>query len=322
MRLVFLGSGDFALPPLEYLHRSGLAPQLVVTQPDRQAGRGRKSSPPPIRKLAAALGLWVSQPPEIGALEAMAELRAIEPDFLVVADYGQILPPTVLSLPRLACINLHASLLPRWRGAAPVPRAILAGDRRTGITTIRMDARVDTGQILLQEEVLVGERETAGELEARLAERGGPLLEATLRAMAEGTLQPRPQPAGGSTRAPRLSVEEARLSWELTAVELDRRVRAYNPWPAAWTQLGSRRLKVWRARPAPGAGERSWQQGPQPAGGTPPGTLVHAAGATLRVACGEGALDLEEIQFAGGRRLRARDAINGRLLQAGGRLGA
>jgi methionyl-tRNA formyltransferase len=308
MRLVFLGSGEFAVPALEHLGRRGLAPLLVFTQPDRPAGRGRRPAPPPVKAVAVGLGLAVRQPEAIGAPEPLAELRAAAADFLVVAAYGQILPPEVLSVPRLACVNLHASLLPRWRGAAPVARAILAGDSVTGVTTIRMDAGVDTGDILLQEEVPILPRETAGDLAARLAGRGAPLVEATLRGLAAGTLACRPQPGKGATRARRLQMDEARLDWRLAADDLDRRVRGYSPWPVAWTTLRGERLKVWRACPAEDA---------RAGGGAAAGAVARAEADTLRVACGSGALDLIEIQFAGGRRLTAREAINGGKIHAG-----
>lgn len=307
MRLVFLGSGEFAVPALEHLARQGLAPRRVVTQPDRPAGRGRVPSPPPVKEAALRLGLPVIQPASIGAPEALEALRVEGPEFLVVADYGQILPPEVLAIPRRAAVNLHGSLLPRWRGAAPVARAILAGDRVTGVTTIRMDAGVDTGEILLQREVAIEPRDTAADLEARLARAGGPLLEATLRRLEDGTLDGRQQPREGATRAPRLGVEEARLDWSLEAGELDRRVRAFNPWPGAWSLLERKRVKIWRARPIEEGG----------AGHAPAGAVVRAAEDAVRVACGRGFLDLDEVQFPGGRRLSARDAVHGRKIRAG-----
>lgn len=316
MRLVFLGSGRFAAPSLEHLYKRGLAPAAVITQPDRPAGRGRRPAPTPVKVMAGSLGLPVSQPASIGAPEALAQLRDLDPDFLVVAAYGQILTLEVLQVARLAPINLHASLLPRWRGASPVARAILAGDARTGLTTMRMDAGVDTGDILFQEGVEIGARETAGDLELRLADLGGALLEKTLLGVQEGSLEPHPQPSEGVTRAPRLSVDEACLDWSLAAEDLDRRVRAYNPRPVAWTEFRGQRLKVWGSRPV-SAEEASGDASP-----LEPGTVTVASGDTLRVACGRAALDLLEIQPAGGRRSTARDAINGRTLQEGDRLGA
>ncbi len=313
MRLVFLGSGRFAAPSLEHLYKRGLVPAAVITQPDRPAGRGRRPASTPVKIMASALGLSVSQPGSIGAPEILAQLRDLDPDFLVVAAYGQILTPEVLQASRVAPINLHASLLPRWRGASPVARAIVAGDVRTGLTTLRMDAGIDTGDILLQEEVEIGARETAGDLELRLADLGGALLEQTLLGLQGGSLEPRPQPSEGVTRAPRLSVDEARLEWSLAAEDLDRRVRAYNPRPVAWTDFGGQRLKIWGSRPVTTPGDESSPE---------PGTVTIASGDTLRVACGRAALDLLEIQPAGGRRCTARDAINGRTLRKEDRLGA
>ncbi|MCZ6777750.1 MAG: methionyl-tRNA formyltransferase [Acidobacteria bacterium] len=316
MRLVFLGSGQFAVPSLEHLCRRGLAPAAVITQPDRPAGRGRRPAPTPLKVMARSLGLSVSHPESIGAPEALAQLRDLDPDFLVVAAYGQILTPEVLQVGRLAPVNLHASLLPRWRGASPIARAILAGDPQTGLTTMRMDAGIDTGDILLQEEVKIGARETAGELEIRLADLGGALLEKTLLGLQEGSLQPRPQPSEGVTRAPRLSVDEARLDWSLAADDLDRRVRAYNPRPVAWTEFRGQRLKIWGSRPVSADVVPDGESPPRP------GTVTVVSGDTLRVACGRAALDLLEIQPAGGRRSTARDAINGRTLRKDDRLGA
>jgi len=313
MRLVFLGSGEFAVPPLEHLCREAAAPLLVITQPDRPAGRGRVLAAPAVKSASLRLGLPVNQPVRLDTSEAIEPIRAAAPDFLVVVDYGQILRRTLLALPRLAAVNLHGSLLPRWRGAAPVARAILAGDLASGVTTIRMDAGVDTGEILLREEVAIAPRETAGELEARLAAVGARLLLATLRGLAGGTLSGRPQPADGATGAPRLTVEEAELDWGLPAEELDRRVRGYNPRPVAWTRLDGARLRIWRSRPvADQAGEA----------GAAPGAVVRTSEGLVRIACGRGFLDLEELQFEGGRRLQARDVINGRKIRAGQRLGA
>jgi methionyl-tRNA formyltransferase len=317
-RLVFLGSGAFGVPALERLAGSGFRPLLVITQPDRPAGRGRRSAPPPLKVAASTLGLRVDQPERIAAPAALEAVRALSPDFLVVVAYGQILPAEALSLPRLAPVNLHASLLPRWRGAAPVARAILAGDLVSGVTTMRMDAGVDTGDILLQEEVAIGSGDSAADLEARLARAGAPLLERTLRSLADGTLRGRAQPRTGATRARRLSVEEARLDWGLTAVELERRVRGYNPWPVAWTLAGGKRLQIWRASLQAGAGGGMGDG----EGAAPPGTVSVGGGGDVRVACGEGALRLEEVQFAGARRLPAREAVHGRKISDGQRLGS
>jgi methionyl-tRNA formyltransferase len=312
-RLVFLGSGGFGVPALEHLSRCGLRPLLVVTQPDRPAGRGRRPTPPPLKVAAAGLGLRVEQPERIAAAAALASVGSHEPDFLVVVAYGQILPAEALSLPRLAPVNLHGSLLPRWRGAAPVARAILAGDAVSGVTTMRMDAGVDTGEILMQQEVTIDSRDTAADLEARLAGAGAPLLERTLRGLLDGTLRGRPQPASGATRARRLTAEEARLDWGAAAVELERRVRGYNPWPVAWTLAGGERLRVWRA-----------SAGSRPAGisAPPPGTVSLVEGDAVSVACGEGILRLEEVQLAGGRRQPAREAVHGRKIRDGQRLGS
>lgn len=246
-RLVFMGSPDFAVPVLEALARRYTVVG-VVTQPDRPAGRGGQLRPPPVKVCAERLGLAFIQPERLRDSDAMAQLCAWAPDLIVVAAFGQILKPDVLELPPHGCLNVHASLLPRWRGASPIQAALLAGDAQTGVTIMKMDAGVDTGPILAQRAAPIAPDDTAASLSIRLASLGAELLLETLPAYLSGSLQPTPQPAQGVTYAPLLKKEDGRLDFHKTALELERQVRAMNPWPGAWFEWRGAPLKVWRAR--------------------------------------------------------------------------
>ncbi len=274
-RVVFMGSPDFAVPVLRRLaERYDVAG--VVTQPDRPAGRGRQLKPPSVKLLAEQIGLPVMQPQKLRQPEAMEQLRAWAPDLIVVAAFGQILRPDVLSLPRHGCINVHASLLPRWRGAAPIQAAVLAGDQETGVTIMRMDEGVDTGGILSQRALAIDPDETAGSVSERLSEAGAALLMETLPGYLAGELQPRPQDNAGATYAPMLKKEDALLDNSRPAEELARRVRAFNPRPGAFLLWNGQALKVHRAHAEVGeseVGRRSVYLG-QPAVGTSNGLLV------------------------------------------------
>ena len=309
IRIVFMGTPDFAVPALEALadarfaNGSRPAPDLrpahdlrlatvvgVVAQPDRPAGRGRRLVAPPVKQAALARGLPLFQPQSLRAPEAVARLAAWKPDVIVVVAFGQILQQDVLDLPPHGCINVHASLLPRWRGN-PIAAAILSGDALTGVTVMRMDAGLDTGPILAQREETIRPDDTRTTLEERLARVGADLLLDTLPPYLAGDLSPRPQPEDGVTYAGRLRKEDGRLDWSRPAVELDRRVRAFYPWPGAFTTWNRKRLKVLRAIPL-----SSWR------GDALPGTIVALDdGATIVVVTGEGALRLEEVQLAGKR---------------------
>jgi len=308
MRLVFCGTPAFAVPALDALVAAGHAVAAVYTQPDRPAGRGRQLQATPAAQRAAALGLPVRKPAKLVGEEIDA-LRALAPDALVVVAYGLILSEAVLAVPRLGCFNIHASLLPRWRGAAPIQRAVLAGDAESGITIMRMDAGLDTGPMLLREALPIGPAMTAGELHDALAPLGARLVVRALEDLAAGRARETPQPAEGVTYAKKLGKDEARLDWSLPAAELARRVRGYNPAPMAWTELGGERVRVLRARAEP----------PQ-ARGAAAGTVLSAAADGLRVATGDGTLVITEIQFAGGTPLSAAQASAGRSL-AGRRFG-
>jgi methionyl-tRNA formyltransferase len=246
MRIVFMGSPDFALPSLRAL--VGAYDVVgVITQPDRAAGRGREVKPPPVKTLALELGLPVIQPEKLREASAMERLRAWSPDLIVVAAFGQILRPEALDLPRFGCLNVHASLLPRWRGAAPVNAAILHGDKETGVTIMKMDAGLDTGPILSQRALRIAPDETAASLFDRLSTLGADLLLETLPGYLAGTLSPRPQPGEGVTYAPMLKKEDARLDFNRPGVELARQVRAYQPWPGAFMDWQGAPLKIHKA---------------------------------------------------------------------------
>ncbi len=297
MRIVYAGTPEFAAVPLQALITEGLAPLAVWTQPDRPAGRGRQLRASPVKELARAHGIPVQQPPNLREPDAVAALAALRPDLMVVIAYGLILPQAVLDLPRLGCINLHASLLPRWRGAAPIQRAIEAGDARTGLCLMQMDAGLDTGPVLARTVLDIGPRMTGGELHDALARQAAACLPDWLRALEDGRLSPEPQGAEGVSYAHKLERADALLDWSRPAEELDRRVRAFNPWPVAHTSLQGRGLRVWAAAPAYGRGA--------------PGTVLNAGADGITVACGEHALRLIEVQWSGGRRISAAAAANG-----------
>jgi methionyl-tRNA formyltransferase len=295
-RVVFMGSPDFAVPALETLAAHyGLAG--VVTQPDRPAGRGGTLKPPAVKAAALRLGIPVIQPEKLRHPEALIQLRAWAPDVIVVAAFGQILRPEVLDLPKFGCINIHGSLLPRGRGAAPIQAAILAGDKETGITIMKMDPGVDTGPMLSQRAIAISPEDTAGTLFEKLAPIGAELLLETLPRYLAGELQPQPQPAEGVTYAPMLKKEDGLLDFTQAAAALERRVRAFNPWPGTWFEWNGASLKVLRARvsaeKSPGAGHRLAVDG-YPAIGTGAGTLV-----------------LEEIQPAGKKSMAGKAFLAG-----------
>ncbi len=279
-----MGSPEFAVPSLERLAQ--LVDLVgVITQPDRPAGRGKVLTPPPVKQAASRLGFPVFQPDRLRTPEAFAQLETWAPELIVVAAFGQILRQNVLDLPRYGCINVHASLLPRWRGAAPIQAALLHGDRETGVTIMKMDAGVDTGPILAQEAEMIWEEDDAATLSARLAQKGADLLAATLSGYLNGEILPKPQPAEGATYAPMLKKEDGQLDFSRSAVELANKVRAFNPWPGAYFSYQGNLLKVQKARPL-----RSLV--------LPPGSRGIAAGLPA-VGCADGALALEIVQPAG-----------------------
>lgn len=305
LRLVFMGTPEFAVPSLKALHRRTHVVG-VVTQPDRAAGRGRKRVLPPVKVFALEAGLPVIQPQKLREPEAMAQLAAWAPDLIVVAAFGQILKPAVLALPRHGCLNVHASLLPRWRGAAPVAAALLAGDAETGVTLMQMDAGLDTGPTLARHAEPIQPNDTAGTLTARLAEAGAALLIEALPASLSGALTPVPQDASSATYAPQLKKEDGRLAFTPAASELERRVRAFDPWPGAFAVWAGGPLKVRRAAVMTGAFG-------------PPGTVVGTERGPA-VACGADALLLVEVQPAGKQPMPAADFARGARGFVGARL--
>jgi len=286
--VVYAGTPEFAVPSLEAL-AAAFALRAVLTQPDRPAGRGRALSPSPVKRRALALGLEVLQPASLRDPAAPEALRALAPDVLIVVAYGLLLPPAVLAIPRLGCLNVHASLLPRWRGAAPIQRAILAGDAETGVAIMRMDAGLDTGPVYAERRVAIGARDTTLTLSERLAVEGADLLTATLAELERGRASARPQPEEGVSYAHKVEKSEAPLHWHYDAAELDRHVRAFVPWPVAEARWRGAALKVHAAEPLAGAA------------GAPPGTVVAAGSAGIDVAAGEGRLRLTRVQQPGRR---------------------
>jgi len=304
LRVAFAGTPEFACAALERLHAAGFDIPLVLTQPDRPAGRGLKLQPSPVKAFARSHGIDVAQPHSLRldgkypdeAAVGRAALEAARPDVLVVAAYGLILPPWVLELPRLGCLNIHASLLPRWRGAAPIQRAIEAGDAHTGITIMQMDAGLDTGDMLMLEKVAIAPDDTAATLHDRLAALGARLIVEALAA--GGGLVRTPQPAEGVSYAHKIDKAEAAIDWRQPAEAIERRVRAFDPFPGAHFQLDGETVKVWKAAV-------------KEALTALPGT-VHIDGDRLLVACGRGGLELLELQRPGGKRLPAGVFLRGR----------
>lgn len=306
MRIVFAGTPEFAAQALASILAAGHAVPLVLTQPDRPAGRGMGLQASAVKQLAEKHGLRLHQPSTLKPEEARLPIVDVRPDVMVVAAYGLILPQAALDIPRLACLNIHASLLPRWRGAAPIQRAILAGDAETGVTIMRMEAGLDTGPMLLKESLPIQDGETTGSLHDKLAALGARLIVDALSRLERGNLAEVPQPAEGVTYAAKLDKAEAALDWRLSAVQLGRAVRAFNPFPGATTQINGQIVKVWRAEPSGAVGE--------------PGTVLAAGGDGIVVACGEGTLHLMELQKAGGKRLPAAEFLRGFALRPGQRL--
>ena len=305
MRLVFAGTPEFAVPALEALATAGHELAALLTQPDRPAGRGLAAAAGPVKQAAQRRGVLVLQPPTLKDAAVQARLADLAPDALVVAAYGLILPQAVLDIPRLGALNIHASLLPRWRGAAPIERALLAGDPVTGVCIMQMDAGLDTGPVLLRDELPIASEDTAGTLHDKLAALGARLLVAALDGLASGTLRPTPQPSEGVTYAAKILKHETRLEWSRSADEVERQVRAFNPAPGAGAHVRGGELKIWRARVVEAHGA--------------PGAVIATGADGITVACGDGALRLEELQRAGGRRLPAAAFLRGFPLAPGDR---
>ena len=300
MRLVYLGTPAFAVPTLERVVEAGHEVLAVFTQPDRPKGRGHKDAMPPVKEAALLLGLPVSQPERIRRPEVVEQLRALAPDAMVVVGYGQIIPQAILDIPPQGIINVHASLLPKYRGAAPIQWAITRGETRTGVTTMKIDSGLDTGDMLLKWETEIGSEETAVELGARLAVAGADLLVRTLTEL--GTIEPEKQDHAQASYAPILKKEDGRIDWSMSAEEIVNRVRGFEPWPGCYGSLRGLRLHIWKARQAEG----SFQAG-----------SLHVIGKKLYAGCKGGAIELLEVQLEGKKRMTAAAFLNGITLNAG-----
>jgi methionyl-tRNA formyltransferase len=298
VKLVFLGTPAFAVPTLERCVAAGHDVVAVFTQPGRPSGRGQKQTMPPVKEAALRLGLAVHQPERVRQPEAMERLRALAPEAMVVVGYGQIIPQAILDIPPLGVINVHASLLPKYRGAAPIQWAIARGERLTGVTTMKINAGLDTGDMLLKWETPIGEEETAIQLAERLAPAGAELLLQTLKNI--HTITPEPQDDAHATYAPILRKEDGHIDWKRSAREIHNRIRGFQPWPGGYGFLRGRRFNIWKARV-----ENQAMQ---------PGTL-HTKGGRLYAGCGEGALELQEVQLEGKKRMDVRAFLNGFALQ-------
>lgn len=298
LRILFAGTPEFSVPPLQALLEAGHRVAAVYTQPDRPAGRGRKLTPSPVKRLALEHGLAVFQPKNFRAEADLAALEALQADLMVVVAYGLLLPPRVLVAPRLGCVNIHASLLPRWRGAAPIQRALLAGDSETGITIMQMDQGLDTGPMLHRLICPIGPEETGGGLHDRLSELGAQALMEALPGIAAGSLAPVQQDAAGACYARKLDKAEAAIDWVRPALEIERQVRAFNPWPVAQTGYFGKVLRIWEARALPGS-----------AGGAP-GQVLNSGRAGVEVATGDGRLLILRLQLPGRKALAAGDFVN------------
>ncbi|MGH8041876.1 MAG: methionyl-tRNA formyltransferase [Rudaea sp.] len=304
LRLVFAGTPEFAVPHLAACLSENVEIAAVYTQPDRPAGRGRALAASPVKRAALGAGLSVEQPQTLKSEAVRDHLCALHPDLLVVVAYGLILPRKLLAIPRLGCWNVHASLLPRWRGAAPIQRAILAGDTRTGVCLMQMQAGLDTGPILLQRELSIAPTDTGGILHDKLATLGATLLGEGLRCVRnDESLPAQAQPETGVTYAHKLDKAEARLDFAQPAIELERKVRAFDPWPVAEAQIGGERLRIWSAQALPASNASHSAR---------PGVILAASKHGIDIACGDGVLRIVQMQRDGGRRLSIADYLNAR----------
>jgi methionyl-tRNA formyltransferase len=301
MRIAFMGTAELAGPCLEAVAKvPGHEVVVVVTQPDRPKGRDLKPAPPPVKVVAERLGLSLQQPLKIREPAVIDALRAAQPDLIIVVAYGQILPKSVLEIPRLGCVNVHTSLLPRWRGAAPIQYAILHGDRETGVTTMYMDERMDTGDIILQRAQLIHADDTSATLDDRLAKLGAVLLTETIKLIAEDKAPRAKQDETQVTYAKKITKEDGRIKWTQSAIEIERQIRAFNPWPSAYTHAGDLLLKIWKAEIVEGVAGN-------------PGEFL----SDFVVATGQGGLRILELQPANSKRMPVDAFLRGHTIKAG-----
>ncbi|MGA3165754.1 MAG: methionyl-tRNA formyltransferase [Terriglobia bacterium] len=311
MKLLFCGTPEFAVPTLERLIAEKFVIDLVVTNPDEPSGRGYALKAPPVKQVALRAGLEVFQPAALKEPATVAFLSRYRPDAIVVVAYGHLIPKWLIELPRWGCINLHASLLPKYRGAAPIQWSLICGEALTGVTTIRIDVGLDTGDILLKREVGIQDDDDSETLGARLSQLGADLMIETLRRLEQGNLEAQPQDHAQATLAPILKKEDGRIDWDLPALEIWNRIRGLRPWPGAYTRFRGKNLHIWAAS-RPAAGETMHLD---------PGTLVADRG-RLCVSCGQGTLlEAKEIQLEGRKRLAPRDFLNGVKISAGEKVG-
>jgi methionyl-tRNA formyltransferase len=301
-RIVFAGTPEFSVPPLRALLAAPHDLVAVYTQPDRPSGRGRRLSPGPVKEVALDAGVPVLQPPTFSDPVDVAALRALDADLMVVVAYGLLLPTAVLTAPRLGCVNIHASVLPRWRGAAPIQRALLAGDTTSGVTIMRMEEGLDTGPVYLAETVALAPDETGGSLHDRLSVLGAEALLRALPGILDGTAQPTPQDDSHSCYAKKIDKAEAWIDWTRPAVDIERQVRAFDPWPVAQTRLEDASLRIWRARAVGGVSGA-------------PGTVMNADRNGIDVATGDGLLRVTRLQLPGKRAMGAQDFLNAHRIQ-------
>ena len=302
LRIVFAGTPDFAVPSLRALNHAGHAVVAVYCQPDRPAGRGLKSRVCPVKTTAETLGLEVRQPRSLRSADVQSALKALNADLMVVAAYGLILPEPVLTTPRLGCVNVHASLLPRWRGAAPIQRALLAGDDASGISIMQMDQGLDTGPVLSRMEVPIGPEMTGGELHDVLADTGAALLISVLENMSRGPVQGVAQSEQGACYAAKIGKAEARIDWRRPAVEIERQVRAFDPWPVAFCEHNGRPLRIWHARALEASASKA------------PGHVLAEGREGIDVSCGKGMLRITRLQLPGKRPVDSQAFLNGHRL--------
>ena len=302
LRIVFAGTPDFSVPPLQQLLKSGHQVVGVYTQPDRPSGRGRKLLPGPVKSQALEAGIPVYQPVSLKNPEEVARLQALEPDLMVVVAYGLLLPEAVLNIPRLGCVNIHASILPRWRGAAPIQRAIQAGDAESGVSIMRMDIGLDTGAVYLTKRCVLAADETGGSLHDKLSVLGAEALMEALPGIADGSLQPKEQNNEEATYAAKLEKKEAQIDWHRPAQEIERQVRAFNPWPVAFTPYENANLRIWNAYAIDGVTAE-------------PGTVMSASREGVDISTAQGLLRVTRLQMPGKRAMDAADFINSQNIQ-------